>query len=228
MHCLQHVEFEDAAQIGRWARDRGHSLSSTLVSESNSLPAPDAFDWLVVMGGPMSTYEEDRYPWLAGEKRLIAQAIAQDKRVLGVCLGAQMIADALGGAVAPNRFREIGWHEAWLTGPIRGSLFEGFPDIFVPFHWHGDMLSLPPGACHLVASEACPNQAFQFGPRVLGLQFHLEYTEQNIRTMIEQCAEDLAAGPYIQTPSAMVGHEPRILQAHALLHRLLEAMENAT
>jgi GMP synthase-like glutamine amidotransferase len=227
IHYLQHMPFEDLGNIASWAMGRGHRLSRTLLYEGESLPAVSDFDWLVILGGVMNVYEHDRHPWLVPEKEFIAEAIERGKIVLGVCLGAQLISDVLGGKVTRNAEREIGWFPVWLTRENNGSsLFRGFPERFTPFHWHGDRFSIPPGAVHLAGSEACDNQAFQFGDRVLGIQFHLDYTPEGIETMIRNCADELTDGPFVQSPEQMrcaPGHFPTV---QALLNGLLGAMDS--
>ena len=110
LHFLQHVPFEDLAGIFSWVKEKGHSISGTLFFEDNKLPGLDEFDWLIVLGGPMGVYEEDKYPWLGEEKKFIKDAISADKIILGICLGAQIIADVLGGKVYRNKVKEIGWY----------------------------------------------------------------------------------------------------------------------
>ncbi|MDO8671400.1 MAG: type 1 glutamine amidotransferase, partial [Dehalococcoidia bacterium] len=161
MHFLQHALFEGPANIVAWAGARGHPVSATALCRGERLPETGDFDWLVIMGGPMNVYEEEEYPWLADEKRLIEKSIAEGKIVLGVCLGAQIIADVLGAPVYKNSDKEIGWHPVFLSQEGReSSVFRGFPDRFVAFHWHGDTFDLPAGCTRLAGSEACQNQAF--------------------------------------------------------------------
>jgi GMP synthase-like glutamine amidotransferase len=139
IHYLQHVPFEDLANIESWARSRDHDLSKTLLFAGDSLPRMPDFDWLIIMGGPMNIHEEDRYPWLAKEKEFIHQAIASDKIVLGICLGAQLMADVLGGKVRKNVHREIGWFPVKLMPESRASpIFRVLPEEFMALHWHGD------------------------------------------------------------------------------------------
>ena len=174
IHYLQHVPFEDLANIESWARSRGHDLSRTMLFSDEKLPEMDHFDWLIIMGGPMNIYEDEKYPWLSREKEFIRQAIASDKIVLGICLGAQLIADVLGGSVRRNEYREIGWFAVSLTEEGSTSpIFSVLPKSFVALHWHGDTFAIPPGAMRIAESQACANQAFIKG-KAIGLQFHLE------------------------------------------------------
>ncbi|MBU4222474.1 MAG: type 1 glutamine amidotransferase, partial [Euryarchaeota archaeon] len=200
IHSLEHEKFEGLANIKVWAKNRGHSISRTLLFKNEELPDITDIDWLVIMGGSMNVYEEEKYPWLRDEKNFIAQAIAGKKIVLGVCLGAQLIADALGGKVSRNRYAEIGWFPLTLTKEARTSpVFNALPLRFTAFHWHGDTFEIPSGAVRIAQSEACANQAFEYG-RTIGLQFHLEYSEKSIDLMFRNCADDIVDGRYIQKP----------------------------
>ena len=226
IHYLQHVPFEGPANIATWAQAKGHTITGTPLFSSQDPPAPDKFDWLVVMGGPMNIYEEKEYPWLAKEKKLIELAIQSQKTVLGICLGAQLIADALGGKVYPNQEKEIGWFPVTITNTAtQSTVFTGFPQTFTVFHWHGDTFHLPPGAVQIAQSTACPNQAFLYNSRVIGLQFHLESTPESIALLIKNCSHELIPGPYIQPAGALLPTGQSFLQLNRLLYRLLDQME---
>ncbi|TBV15048.1 type 1 glutamine amidotransferase [Stutzerimonas kirkiae] len=204
VHVLQHVPFEDIGSMAGWFRDRGAQLSYTRFYEADArLPAPEGFDLIVAMGGPMSVNDEATLPWLVEEKRFLRTAIAANVAVLGVCLGAQLIASALGAAVHPNDEAEIGWF------PVRrASAAEGcfrFPDELTLLHWHGETFELPEGAVLLASSEACRHQAFQLGRRVIGLQCHPEMTETIIADLLAEFADDLAPARWVQAPAEMAG-----------------------
>jgi GMP synthase-like glutamine amidotransferase len=177
VHWLQHAEHEGLGCIGPWLAERGHAQRCTRLYAGDALPAVAEFDVLIAMGGPMNIYEYSRHPWLRAEKNLIRAAIDAGKRVLGICLGAQLAADVLGGRVSRNAEPEIGWFPVELTAAGRGCPWlADLPAQFVAFHWHGDTYALPPGAENLARSQACAQQAFAWGKQVLGLQFHLEVT----------------------------------------------------
>jgi GMP synthase-like glutamine amidotransferase len=226
IHYLQHVPFEDAANIEVWARRKGHTILATRLDRDESFPPLVAFDWLVILGGPMNIYEHDRHPWLAREKQFIAEAIDAGKLVLGVCLGAQLVADVLGGQVTRNPQKEIGWFPVSLSSESRQSpVFQTLPHRFLAFHWHGDTFSIPPGARRMAESEACANQAFQYGDRVIGLQFHLDYSLASIEEMIEHCRDELVDAPFIQPLPDLLLNAAHVQAIEELLYRFLDAME---
>ena len=225
IHYLQHVPFEDLANIEAWARSRGHDLSRTLLFSDESLPDLSGFDWLIIMGGPMNIYEHDRFPCLVREKEFIRQAISRGKIVLGICLGAQLISDVLGGKVTGNKFREIGWFPVSLTSDgIASRIFSVLPLRFVALHWHGDTFTIPPGASRTAESEACLNQAFVLG-RAIGLQFHLESSRDSIDHLLQNCADELTEGPYVQKPRDLAAPPERYSQIQGLMEQLLDRIE---
>jgi GMP synthase (glutamine-hydrolysing) len=153
-----------------------------LFKKSKFAPDLSSASALVIMGGPMNVYETDRYPFLATELALIKEAIRQNLPVLGICLGAQLIAVALGAKVKPNKVKEIGWYPLQLAKAASDDpLFSLLKDGEMVFHWHGDTFELPIGAIHLAESKNCKNQAFRFGQSVYALQFHLETTSEMIK-----------------------------------------------
>jgi GMP synthase-like glutamine amidotransferase len=222
VHVLQHVPFEGLGTIEPWLARRGDTVAWSRLHAGAPLPASSAFDLLVVLGGPMSVNDEGTLPWLAPEKRCVAAAIDAGKPVLGVCLGAQLIASALGAKVFPNREREIGWHPVERVEAAASSAFDGvLPARIDAFHWHGETFDLPPGAVHLARSAACEHQAFAIGDRVLGLQFHLETTPAAARALIEHCRADLAAGRFVQDGVAMLAEPARFERIGAAMERVL-------
>lgn len=189
---VKHVEFEGPGLIAAWARSRGHALSLTELALGRPLPELESFDALVLMGGPMSVNDEGRYPWLAPEKELVRRALRSQKKVLGVCLGAQLMASALGARVAPMGYREIGWHPVRATEPEHP--WVAGLDPAPSFHWHGEAFELPAGARFILGSEACEAQAFAWGRFGLGLQCHLETDPDALRAMLAHGAAELAEG----------------------------------
>ncbi len=209
IHCLMHVPFEGPAQIADWAGSRGHPIAFSHLFAGDALPELEAFDRLVVMGGPMGVGDDDQYPWLVAEKRLIREAIDAGRSLVGVCLGAQLIAEALGARVTRNPEKEIGWFPIRLTEAARAHrLCKGLPAEQQVLHWHGDTFALPPGALHLAESDACMQQGFLVDQRILGLQFHLEMTPTSLRTLCSYCGDELTPGPFVQSAEQMLGVLP--------------------
>lgn len=198
-HYLQHVPFEGLGSIESWLSEKNAKVSATKFFEDPTLPDLAEIDLLIVLGGPLSVNDEDTFDWLAPEKSFIREAIESGKSVLGVCLGAQLVACALGQEVFRNPEKEIGWF------PISSEIVEDSKDYFqlppeaTVFHWHGETFDLPEGALHLASSPGCKNQAFQMGDRILGFQFHLETTPNNVRELINNCGEELMPSRYVQT-----------------------------
>jgi GMP synthase-like glutamine amidotransferase len=228
VHYLQHVSYEGIGAIAEWTHARGHALSSTELFREGA-PRPDQIDrldMLVVMGGPMNIYEEAKYPWLAGEKAFVAKAIDADKPVLGICLGAQLLADVLGGNVSKGTQPEIGWYPVELTPAGHAHpLFAGFPTRFTALHWHGDTFSIPPGATHAASSAACANQAFAYhGSRVVGLQFHLEETRGSLTELIGGAGDELVEGDWITAADELLALEAPFAHCRELLFGLLDSM----
>ncbi|AUT01364.1 amidotransferase [Nostoc sp. CENA543] len=225
IHYLQHVPFETPASIEQWALKHKHSLFATRFYAQDSLPTIEDFDWLVVMGGPMNIYEDEQYPWLTQEKRFIAQAIAANKMVIGICLGSQLIADVLGSKVYRGKYKEIGWFPIELTDAARKStIFGDLPQKFTVFHWHGDTFDLPTGATRLAYSAACQNQAFIYDEKVLGLQFHLESTPESVSQIIENCGDELVDGKYIQQASEMLTPADNFTQINTVMFSILDKL----
>jgi GMP synthase-like glutamine amidotransferase len=224
IHYLQHVPFESPAELTTWAHAENHSLKGTHVYKGESLPDPNTYDMLWILGGPMNVYEENLYPWLHKEKRCIEAAIEAQKKVLGLCLGAQLLSEVLGGSVKAGHFFERGWFPVTRTHP--GGMLQDLPNEFMAFHWHGDECELPKGAQGLARSVACPHQAFQYGPHILALQFHLECNSESIEALIQHGDKDmLETGPYVQDDQTMKNsfakHHPSMEPAmHQMLHAL--------
>ncbi|HEY4060309.1 MAG TPA: type 1 glutamine amidotransferase [Puia sp.] len=208
-HCLQHVPFETAGILGDRILEKGHSLTYTPFYRGNVLPPATAFDGLVIMGGTMSVHDEAEFPWLRAEKELIATAIRQKKKVLGICMGAQLIAEVSGGRVYSSPHKEIGFAPVRWTAAA-GQRFPGLKaaDARPVFHWHGETFDLPPGAVLLASTPACKNQAFLLGDHVLAVQFHPEVTAGIVRDMVFHEGHELITAPYIQSAGEMFSQLP--------------------
>jgi len=220
-HYLQHVPFEGLGSIGTWLDAAGFETTSTRFFESWHLPDVDDVDLLVIMGGPMSVNDEDEFPWLVQEKQFVRKAVLSGKPVFGVCLGAQLIASAMGARVYPNRHKEIGWFP--LEGAVGAdeSVFS-FPEVFNAFHWHGETFDLPSGATALAKSKACENQAFQLGESVVGLQFHLEATPESVRELVGHCRAELTPSEYVQSEDEILAAaSDKFREANSIVNEVL-------
>ncbi|HTP60214.1 MAG TPA: type 1 glutamine amidotransferase [Spirochaetia bacterium] len=224
-HWFHHVPFEGLGSIQGWLAEKRAQVSVTqfFAAEGPAFPRLDDVDLLIIMGGPMSVNNEKEHPWLREEKAFAAEAIRRGTPVLGICLGAQLIASALGAGVRPNALAEIGWHPVERVG-AGGDLERQLPRQLLPFHWHGETFDLPPGARHIARSAACENQAFTVGDRVIALQYHLETTPALARGLVENCAADLVPGKYIQAPEQILGSRERFENANSVLAGILDAL----
>ncbi|MDN5210453.1 type 1 glutamine amidotransferase [Fulvivirgaceae bacterium BMA12] len=225
VHYLQHVSFEGLGFIETWLNEHNHSITGThFFQEQWQWPSFDSFDALIIMGGPMGVYDEVQYPWLQAEKSLIRTAIELGKKVLGICLGAQLIADSLGMPIkeAPNK--EIGWFPVTPTSesPEISWFHSFFRNRPMVFHWHGDQFHIPGGAYNLLSSEANQNQAFIFHKHTLGLQFHLEVTPTTLKQMLENAGNELTRAPYVQSLTDIHKLSTHIKSNNKILSGLLQ------
>jgi GMP synthase (glutamine-hydrolysing) len=230
LHALEHAPFEGLGSIEDWAWESGHRVTRTRFHSADPLPALVDVDLLVVMGGPMNVCEEGLHPWLAAEKRFIAEAAAAGKPVLGVCLGAQLLATVLGARVFRSGQREIGWFEIRRDASAKQSTLAGFlPETAEVFHWHGDAFDMPAGAVPLAHSQGCRHQGFVAQERLVGLQFHLEMTRPGAEALIEHCHGDFEPpGPFVQDPEGILSDEGRFRSTNRLLVPLLDVLASLT
>jgi GMP synthase-like glutamine amidotransferase len=218
---LQHAPFEGPGEIAAWAADRGHAVHIHHLYRGDALPALDAFDLLVVMGGEMNIYRYRDWPWLQPEGAFIQSALASGKKVVGICLGAQLIADALGARVVQNAQIELGWLPIAWTAEAR-AVFPGLPTTSTVLHWHGDTFGLPPSATRLAVSDGCPQQGFFIKKKCLGLQFHMEVDPPLVKQFVDS-QEEWPAGPYVQSAEALLAKaSSHCAQNRPLLHGMLD------
>jgi len=221
IHYLQHVPFEGLGYIENWIKENNHILTATKFYEEYTFPELSDFDWLIVMGGPMGVYDEGVFNWLVEEKSFIKKSIEAGKKVLGICLGAQLIACCLGAEVMKAKNKEIGWFPVFPTDKCKklAWFYELFKDNPIVFHWHGDQFEIPTNCSNLLISVANTNQAFSYCDNVIGLQFHLEVSKQTTQLMLENGTSDLTNSRFVQSLSDIekgihhIGHCNKIMKA---------------
>lgn len=189
VHVLQQTESTPPGSVLDWLKVRGHAATLVRVYAGDALPTVDETDWLIVCGGSMNVDDTDKFPYLAEEKKLISQAIAAKKTCLGLCLGGQLLAQALGASVRKNTEWETGWHTVHL-GPSQ-------TERLMVFQWHEDTFDLPDGAVRVATNRITENQGFAFGDTIVGLQFHPEATEEWIRQRAGET--NPPSGAHVQT-----------------------------
>lgn len=196
---LKHIEFEDPGYYFEYFLHKGYDVTIHNLYEGD-MPDNNS-DIIVVMGGPMNVYEEERYPFLKEEKEFISRSVKEGKKVIGVCLGAQIIADVLGSQVYRNSHKEIGWFPIQKSA---NSIMGFLPDIATVFHWHGDTFELPQGAKSIYYSDATKIQAFQYDTNVLAMQFHLEMNEEIVRDLIRYCGKDIDNSLFVMSKGEII------------------------
>jgi len=218
-----HVPFEGPGLIGEWISNNKHDLRFTRFYNGDPLPDPGTLDMLIIMGGPMNVFDYHIHPWMEEEIEWVADYIYSGKPVLGICLGAQIVATALGSEVYPGKEKEIGWYNIRFL-PALGDykICKRLPDTRKVFHWHGDTFNIPEEAVRIAESQLFPNQGFIYDGRVIALQFHLEVTRPNVETLVENCRDELVPGPYIQTEKEILDSGVFSEENRVLLFRLLD------
>jgi GMP synthase-like glutamine amidotransferase len=228
LHSFEHVPYEGLDRIGEWAKARGHAMTATCFYEEARLPPLEDWDLLCVMGGPMAVYEAEEIPWMPGELAYIEKAIAHGKRILGICLGSQLIAAALGAKVYPQPQKEIGWWPVHFLPAARGTPLQVFGATAMMYHWHGDTFDLPAGATLLASSDACAHQAYAVGRNVLALQFHPEISFDTIGRWVQQSNSIKTPGGFVQSEAEMKRLAPHFLATlYEPLYRFLDACEQS-
>lgn len=230
VHIFQHVPFEGPGIIADWCLSKGHRMTTTgWYAPEHHLPTPDQVDLLVIMGGPMGVYDENIHPWLREEKAYITSFLQKDKPILGICLGAQLLAVCSGAIVKAAPQKEIGWFPVKPTAAAKDqpwfySIFESEP---VLFHWHGDRFEIPTGAVNLAYTAANDNQAFLLHEKALGLQFHTEIKKDGLFRMMDEGRDELQEGAYIQSADTILSTSC-FEGSHHIMRKVLEHLTAGT
>lgn len=227
VHVLQHMPNEGLGSIAAWLTAADASVTFTCFYEETALPAVEGLDLVIALGGPMSVNDETALPWLVAEKQFLRDAIDRGVAVLGICLGAQLIASALGARVYPNALKEIGWFP--VCGVESDADVFQFPAQRDVFHWHGETFDLPAAAVKLARSAACENQAFQIGKNCIGLQFHLETDLASAQAFVDadnaeppENRELVTGKPFIQSAETILAASAECYAGiHALMVQVL-------
>ncbi|MBC9930435.1 type 1 glutamine amidotransferase [Chitinophaga qingshengii] len=225
IHYFQHVPFEGLASIADWIARTGHTTSHTRwYDDDPDTSGLEEADLLLIVGGTMGVYEQDRYPWMQTELDLIRKAIGRGQKILGICLGAQLLAYALGANVYPHTQPEIGWFPIDITFQEQAAPLENvLPHRLNTFHFHGDTFDVPPGATRFAASAACSNQAYIYGDRIIGLQFHMEMNSNAILEIL-RCNSGAFANeaPFVQSPEKIEQYLYLANENNQTMFRLLD------
>jgi GMP synthase-like glutamine amidotransferase len=225
--ALFHVSFEKLGTIEDWIIRKGHSLTEYHLYHDPRLPKAEDFDLLIIMGGPMGIKDEADFPWLGSEKALIAKWIETGRAVIGICLGAQLVASVLGSEVYQAKDKEIGWFPIQLDlDKELKCMFPGLPEEITVFHWHGEMFDLPFGSRPLASSAATPCQGFVFRQHVLALQFHPEIKPENISLMINHAGEELVPGRFVQDAGFLSAGLKNMQENRQMMEIFLTYFEN--
>ena len=222
-----HVSFEGPGIISDWVKKKKHVIEFTRFHEGDSLPMAGNVDLLVIMGGPMNVFDYHIHPWMQEEIEWVTAFIETGKPVLGICLGAQVVAASLGAEVYPGEHKEIGWFNLNFL-PCLGDykICKDLPSTRKVFHWHGDTFGIPEGAIRIAESQAFTNQGFIYNGRVLALQFHLEVTPGGVKDLVEHCRDELVPGPFIQTEEELLDKSRFVEENQLLLFRLLDYLSS--
>lgn len=228
IHYFQHNHFEDLGSIGDWAKSNNFTTSVTRFDLNPELPSLHDLDWLVIMGGAMGVQDSDQYPWILSELEFIKEAIHCGKIVIGVCLGSQLIASALGARVYKNAEPEIGfWPVKFTTKAQQDVVFRHFPEELNVMHFHFDTFDLPEGAVAMANTSVTAVQAFRYGNNVFALQFHSELTESNVSVFINELTPEIVHGTFVQSPAEMLQKTEYCRLNNQILSKFLDQIFNS-
>jgi GMP synthase (glutamine-hydrolysing) len=223
---IKHIEIEGPGLIEYCLNQKSVSYQVLSLDSGVRLPKPEDFTHIVLLGGPMNVYEEDRYPFLKDEDLFIKEAIQRGKSILGICLGAQLMAKALGAKVFKAPGKEVGWYDVSLTRiGSRDPLFSDLPKTFPVFQWHEDTFEIPKAGRLIATSSPISHQAFRYGENAYGLQFHLEVTEEMITEWVETYGEENIGAQVSPFSKAQVLTETEI-EIEAYTRRGMKFLEN--
>lgn len=220
---IKHEVYEGPDYILQILKNKNIKYKIINIYKNDKLPPINSYDLLIIMGGSMGVYDEEKYKWLIKEKFFIKDAIRNGKKIFGICLGAQLIANCLGAKVYKNRFKEIGWFPIKLTKYAKYKrIFSDLPSEFVTFHWHNDTFSLPKGATRIATSDACENQGFVFGKNIIGLQFHPEITEKSLKLFLRFGENEIKKDKFVQIKKEIIIGKKFINKNNNILYEILD------
>jgi len=235
IQVIQHSPINTLGTIQEYAEMKNHTIESIRFYDTESIPAIDSFDFLIIMGGPMGIFSYKENPWLKNEKKFIKQVVEAGKLVLGICLGAQLLADILGTQVYENKYMEMGWFPIKAVSKPAShreksqkeetEFLKGWPEEITVFHWHSQTFDLPEDAIRLYESKGCKNQGFIYNSRVVGLQFHPEVNEERIESLIDRFGNIMGDGPFVQDKKAMLGQKKHLLGTKDFMFLILNKFE---
>lgn len=220
---LKHIDYENPGCIQKFLKHKKVEFKIINVWQKGKFPDIKDFDILIIMGGPMSVHDINEFKGLIKEKEYIKGVIEKGKKVLGICLGAQLLAENFGAKIYKNKFKEIGWYPVKLTEDAkRHYFFNDIPNKFLTFHWHNDTFSLPKGSIRIAASEACENQGFALGKNIIGLQFHPEVTEETLKAFIRYGANEIKRDKFVQSKQEIIKNKKFIKINNEILYKILD------
>lgn len=225
LHLLQHDHFEDLGYIKQWSENQNFTFSVTRFDLAESLPEHSSYDWLIIMGGKMSVNDTGKYQWLLTEIEFIRKAIELNKIVIGICLGSQLIAKALGAEIYTNPEPEMGFWPVYFSSEARSdSVFRHFESGLMVLHMHSDTFSLPENSIMMAWSDACHCQAFRYKENVFAFQFHFELTQENVNRFLNEVEPEMVSGKYTQSKHEMLQHTDNLISNNIVFAKVLDAI----